>query len=153
MQPGHHLVGRDGRWESAKDCPFYRDDGQLDGGYAPRRWTKYRPPSWIALEGGVVFTMMAGRDNPEARHQLQYGSEELEQGCFLRHEVLGCTLISWWDRTQGDLRGACNSTFIVEGSHGVSDMLRWFPEAFPRQARCLADAGVALVNVSTDKSK
>lgn len=147
LQAGHHLVGRDGRWESAKDCPFYRTDGQLDGNYAPRRWMKTRLPPMPIHADGIVFARMS--DDADIRRTITYNSEELAQGYFLRHEVLGCTLISWWDRTQGDLRGACNSTFIVGGFHHVDDMLRWFPEAFPKQAQRLADAGVRLVCVNT----
>jgi hypothetical protein len=149
LTAGHYLVGRDGTWASARHSPFYRRDGQLDGGYAPRRWQKLRPPPVPTLANGIVFAMMGG-ENAEARRTLTYGSEELPQGCFLRHEALGTTLIAWWDRTQGDERGACNSTFIVEGSHHVDDMLRWFPEAFPQQAKRLTDAGVVLTHVNTE---
>lgn len=148
LKPGHHLVGEDGQWESATDCPLYRCDGALDGGYAPRK-IRYRHALPIAIrDDGLVFSQIGG-DDSKLRHDIMYRSDELPQGQALWHgDVRGCTLLSWWDRTQGDTRGNCNSTFIVAGHHHANDMMRMFSERFPRQAQRLKDAGVELVVIN-----
>lgn len=97
-------------------------------------------------DDGIVFSMLG--KSREDRQRITYNSDELPQGRFLRHEVNDCTLISWWDRTQGDTRGACNSTFIVAGAHHVNEMLHWLPEALPLQIKRLADARISLVCVN-----
>lgn len=96
-----------------------------------------------------------GAGNPDDRNTSQrysYRSEELPQGCFLYHRIRSSSgrvysMISWWDRTQGDERGACNSTFIVPGTHDAEQLLVWLPVAFPLQVQRLTAAGVRLVQV------
>lgn len=147
LAPGHFLFNQGGDY--ARTGPFadYGNSWSLDGGYAPRRLLRRGGITIPVHDDGIIFTMMGGADQ-DLRHRFANQSEELPQGRFLRHEVSGCTLLAWWDRTQGDTRGACNSVFIVDGRHHVDDMLRMFPERFPKQAKRLSDAGVQLVCVN-----
>jgi hypothetical protein len=59
----------------------------------------------------------------------------------------GYTAISWWDRNQGDTRGACNSTVLLEGTHTADEMVAALREHFPHVAANLAKAGIELVEV------
>lgn len=146
LSAGHHLVDYRGR-SARGECPFYGLDHLLDGGYAPRIVTRGRRMPVATHDDGLCFQNM-GREGTEEPREIHYASEECPQGQFLFHRARGCTLISWWDRTQGDTRGACNSTFIAEGYHTVDEILAAFPEVFPQQAKRLADAGVRLVCVN-----
>lgn len=134
LQAGHYLFNRRGR--HADDSPLERL--RLDGGYAPRR---HRGTGHLVRVGLVP--------RAEDRQRLEYASDELPQGQFARSiEKLDeelYTILSWWDRTQGDTRSNCNSCFIVAGDHTAEAMLAAFPRHFPRQAERLAAAGVALV--------
>lgn len=136
LTAGHYLFGRDGR--STDDRAF--EYLWLDAGYAPMRDRYHR----------IVFVMQ--EETHEARRTLTYRCEELPQGQFLRHVIKNNrgeihTMIAWWDRTQGDTRGACNSCYIVKGEHSSSEMLRWLPNHFPKQAERLRVAGVELLEV------
>jgi hypothetical protein len=76
-------------------------------------------------------------------------SGECPQGQFLLHHgVHGYTLIQWWDRCQGDTRGACNSSILLEGDHTSEEMLAALREHFPHVLANLERAGVALVEVT-----
>ncbi len=76
-------------------------------------------------------------------------SAECPQGQFLRHELsTGFTAIAWWDRNQGDTRGACNSTVLVRGSHTTETMLANFAHHFPSVKARLDKAGVRLVEMT-----
>lgn len=141
LEPGHYLVNRRDR-SVGSECPFHRLENFLDGGYAPRRM---REGYWVPLDldaSRICYVNMG--TTREQRDRLRYGSNELPQGQALYHQDRGCSLISWWDRTQGDGRGACNSTFIALGTHTATDLLEWFPQVFPAQYQCLVDAGVKL---------
>jgi hypothetical protein len=155
LKPGHYLFDRrgdDGR--SMEPCPV-RPSGSiyeapwLDAGLAPRR---ARARSWTRLPieipaDQIVFSRMAG-DDRDLRQRVESASEECPQGEFLLHTIAGCTVAAWWDRTQGDTRGACNSCLIVENrpdrGWSASEMLDLFPRLFPVQAARLAAAGVTL---------
>ena len=149
LEPGHYLFDRRaGRGRAGDQCPL-RPSGRLDeaywldGGLAPRR---VRHGARLRIEvpsDGVVFTRMAGEDRTLAS-SIELRSGEAPQGEFLLHAVAGCTVAAWWDRTQGDTRGACNSCLIVEGNHCANEMLALFPCLFPKQAGRLSAAGVAL---------
>jgi len=73
--------------------------------------------------------------------------DECPQGQFLRHQLLGYTLIQWWDRCQGDKRGACNSTVLLEGEHTTEEMLAALALHFQHVLENLKRAGVELVEV------
>lgn len=133
QQPGHHLYHVGGRAVHSHDgVPFDPSDNArwLDGGLAPRCVGSSIGRPCCAFLGGV---------------RIQ--STEAPQGRFLLHWIRGYTLIAWWDRTQGDDRGACNSVFIVEGEHTAAEMLALWPELFPLQAANLKRAGIELREV------
>lgn len=150
LKPGHYLFDRRGRSDPGMDpCPLGRgsDVFWLDGGVAPRRATpRARLPFEIPADR-MVYRRMAG-DDGDPRWRIERESEEAAQGEFLLHAIAGCTVAAWWDRTQGDTRGACNSCLIVENPPGgawcANEMLELFPRLFPRQAERLAAAGVSL---------
>jgi len=76
-------------------------------------------------------------------------ADEYPQGQFLRHELdNGFTVLQWWDRCQGDSRGACNSTILLEGKHTTEELLAALAEHFPHVLENLKRAGVELVEVS-----
>jgi hypothetical protein len=88
-----------------------------------------------------------GKTNDE-RMRITYDSAEYPQGEFLRHFLdTGMTAIQWWDRTQGDSRGACNSTILLDGRYTADEMIAALMKHFPHVAVNLANAGVALVEV------
>jgi hypothetical protein len=132
LTAGHFLVGRDRR--EARECPFYGRLVGLDGGLAPR---------WHKRTGAITFVYRGGKwDN-----QVEYDTAELPQGQFLRHYIAGVAILSWWDRTQGDIRSACNSSYLVLGGYTSSEMLEWFPLHFPLQAERLKTADIRLIEV------
>lgn len=133
-RPGHFMWQIDGDQLSDRGLPANSLRG-LDGGWAPRE-----------LEGRIFYAMQYAADESELRRNFDRGAER-PQGQFLVHRLPahGLTLMSWWDRTHGDRRGACNSVYIVEADPVVDDMLAWWPRHFPLQAKHLANAGVHLV--------
>lgn len=154
LEPGHYLFDRRGNRgrQATPACPVRAsgdiyDATWLDGGLAPRRVT---PRAWLSFEppaDRIVFTRMAGDDH-DLRRRIEGASEEAAQGEFLLHAIAGCTIAAWWDRTQGDTRGACNSCLIVENRPGegwcANEMVGLFQKLFPRQAERLAKSGVQL---------
>lgn len=135
LDSGHHLFTRNGK--SVYDAlPF--NEARLDSGYAPRK---------VDATYKIDYAIRWDREN---KRRLDYVSEELPQGQFLRHVIDGFTILSWWDRTQGDTRGGCNSCYVVEGEHTSEQMLKWFPKHFPKQAAQLEAAGIRLVEVFVD---
>jgi hypothetical protein len=142
-QAGHFLVAPGGRRAArgehvleifGQDKP---EPAHLDGGLAPRRH-KY---------SGALCWAGSGAKN-EDRRRIEYDSEEYPQGQFLRHVLdSGFTAISWWDRNQGDTRGACNSTILLEGKRDTEEMLEALKTHFPSVLANLDRAGVKLVEV------
>lgn len=133
-ETGHFMWRPGKRWAGDFDRAFHGDYERphLDGSYAPRTRLS---------DGAIVWDALGhGKD----RWRLLNRSEERPQGEFLLHRRDGFTLIAWWDRTQGDTRGACNSTFLLEGDHGVAGMLAGLAERFPHVLENLARAGVEL---------
>lgn len=137
--PGHYMFGANGRSPSREfdRLDYYGDDVHLDGTLAPRT---YKRTGLIVWQGQAK--------TKEARNRIEYDAEECPQGQFLLHVLdSGYTAIQWWDRTQGDTRGACNSTILLEGTHTVEEMIAALHEHFPHVAANLAKAGIALVEV------
>lgn len=137
LSAGHYLFDRNGRsLDYEKEGPPGMGYAPwLDGSLAPRRYRSGR--SWPIAplrDDGLVFGRMAKSDDG-LYHRIMNASDEAPQGDFLLHAIAGCTIAAWWDRTQGDTRGACNSCLIVENQ---------CPQLFPRQADRLAAAGVEL---------
>jgi hypothetical protein len=104
-----------------------------DGSLAPRRLK--RDPSKIvwALQGKFS--------------DITYASDECPQGYYLIHHINGFTFMSWWDRNQGDERGACNSTFILEGTHDAVKMFDELVVHFPHVVENLRKANIPLRQV------
>lgn len=137
---GHFLHAPSGR-------PVYRSDDlvyygsprqHLDGSLAPRKHEHDGRLCW------------SGQVTDEA---ITYRSEEYPQGRFLLHHLdTGFTAIQWWDRTQGDSRGACNSTILLEGEHTAGEMIAALHEHFPTVAANLKAAGIELVEVRRESS-
>lgn len=126
QRAGHFLFTRDGWHADERATPLQGMTAALDGCYAPRRHRR---------TGGICYLYQCGGFK-ESRHALNYTSDELPMGQFLRHYFKGreVTCLTWWDRAQGDTRGACNSCFLVKGEHTSAEMLEWFPKMFPIQA-------------------
>lgn len=135
--PGHYLHTSDG--SRVYDLEYYgkKDRTHLDGTLAPRR----------LRGGGVGWGAMDSAEPYEPRRRT-WRSAECPQGEFLRHELdAGFTAIQWWDRCQGDTRGACNSTLLLEGRHTSEEMLAALAEHFPHVLANLKKLGVELVEV------
>ena len=142
-EPGHFLRGAQGTDQrlsyeiSEKIVTFGPDRIHLDGSLAPRRMRYANALTW----SGSLKTR-------DARSRIDYDSSECPQGEFLRHVLdNGFTAIAWWDRTQGDKRGACNSTILLEGVHTSEEMLVALKTYFPHVLANLEKAGVALVEL------
>jgi len=111
----------------------------LDGTLAPKRW-RWR-------HGGALCWQGQGTTKEESE-RVHYDADELPQGQFLRHVLdNGFTALAWWDRCQGDERGACNSVFLMEGEHDTPSMLAALREHFPHVVANLERHVVALVEV------
>jgi len=135
-KPGHFLAGPDGCWPGREFArlEYYGEDRamHLDGTLAPRRMRGTDELCWRGMGDG----------------RIEYRSDECPEGQFLLHVLdTGYTAIQWWDRRQGDRRGACNSTILLEGQHTAEEMLVALQEHFPHVLANLTKAGVALVEV------
>ncbi len=139
-EPGHYLVGPRGArvprelWHLER----YGAGHHIDGSLAPRR-RKY----------GDTLCWQGQAPSVEQGQRITYDSTEYPQGQFLAHHLdTGYTAISWWDRTQGDTRYACNSTVLLEGQHTAAEMLEALRTHFPHVLENLTKAGVELVDVT-----
>lgn len=140
-QPGHFLVAPNR--SLVHNTPgalaeYYGSDASpggrrhLDGSLAPRIH---------ARSGAIVCGRLDGRD-------VNYVSAEMPNGRFLRHVLdNGFTAIQWWDRHQGDKRGACNSTILLEGNHPSANVIAVGKVCFPHVFKNLEAAGIELVEV------
>ena len=132
--PGKRSAGREYQYRKHE---YARDGVHLDGALAPVR----------TRDGQITFTA-TGQTMGE-RQRLSSRTDECPQGQFLLHHLpSGMTAIQWWDRNQGDRRGACNSTILLEGEHTATEMVAALGQHFPHVAANLAKAGVVLVEVS-----
>jgi len=151
-QSGHYLFapgGHEPPYADRERVVYYSEsDGELlhlDGTLAPRRLG--------ARFGGGLWWQGKSATRRE-RDIWGMGSGEYRQGQFLRHELdNGFTAISWWDRTQGDKRGACNSTILLEGVHTTEEMLAALTKHFPHVLENLKRAGVELVEITKESTK
>ncbi len=133
--PGHYLIDDHKRSVCGTALEYARPGVHIDGSLAPR------------AAAGVV-ACLASIDDEQKRRRFQYRSEECPQGQFLRRVLPnGFTTIAWWDRCQGDKRGACNSVFLLEGEHSSEAMVLKLAEHFPRVVQNLTHHGVSLVEV------
>lgn len=142
-EPGHYLFPKE-RFRVRDAIEWYGPPGKrrhIDGTLAPR----------LARDGQITWE---GRSTREERST--YGrnpSAECPQGHFLVHHLdNGFTAMQWWDRSQGDTRGGCNSTILLEGEHTADEMLAALHEHFPRVAANLKAAEIELVEVRRTES-
>jgi len=142
-EPGHFLRESPGtprldHHERAK-IELFGDHLHLDGSLAPRKLASY-------CGGGLCWG--AQKNIHDERLSIDSRSDEYPQGQFLRHVLdNGFTAIQWWDRCQGDGRGACNSTVLFEGEHTTEEMIEALRVNFPHVLANLAKHGVELVEV------
>lgn len=137
-EPGHYLHEPGGRvsWKLSDAIASAGDGRHIDGTLAPR----------INSAGQVFFAAQAAGDDNFRR--FIYAGKESPQGHFLRHRLPnGYTAIQWWDRCQGDKRGACNSTVLLEGDHTTEEMLAALAQHFPHVLENLQRNGVELIEV------
>lgn len=139
-QPGHYIRSapgqRDLSYDERQKVVYYNGDIHIDGSLAPRRDQRTGEFRW---EGQ--------RQQRDAQGRMIHTSE-CQQGQFLLHVLdNGYTAIQWWDRCQGDKRGACNSTILLEGEHSADEMLAALHQHFPHVVENLKRAGVDLVEV------
>jgi len=135
-RPGHELWAPG--WLTTVH-PLFGLGWDLDGEYAPR----------LTREGGV--TSMSVASDSLKRFQIRHASRECPQGQYLRHvrESRGgtWTIVSWWDRCQGDERESCNSTVLMEGGRPAGEVLSALRKNFPGVLENLARRGVELCPV------
>jgi hypothetical protein len=136
-KPGHYLVGPGGARTGLPNELAYGLSRKLDGAFAPKR-----------TRSGRIVSGHIDYDAPS--YWEMRDAAECPQGQFLRHQLLGYTLIQWWDRCQGDKRGACNSTVLLEGEHTTAEMLGALAMHFPHVLENLRKSGVELVEVIPD---
>lgn len=113
----------------------------IDGGLAPRNH------KFLTTNGKPMIVFAAMGFTHDMRSRTDRDSTECKQGEFLIHHFDSYTYMSWWDRNQGDTRGACNSTFILEGKHLGDVMLAELAKNFPHVVDNLRKAKVALREV------
>jgi len=132
-QPGHCLIAPSGtsRTGLPSDEAWALAEA-LDGAFAPRR----------GRDGAIVC------GNHYVYEGRAYGTEECAQGEFLRHRLGKWSLLQWWDRCQGDTRGACNSTILLEGERTTAELLQALETRFPSVLENLKQHGVKLVDVT-----
>jgi hypothetical protein len=109
----------------------YYDKGSrhLDGTLAPRRFRHTGEITWLG-------------EHEKDAYGIQSKTEECQQGQFLLHYLdNGFSAIQWWDRCQGDTRGACNSTVLLEGTHTSEEMLAALRKHFPHLLENLERGG------------
>lgn len=147
-QSGHHWAGPGGNYayeREVQDVPFKE---WIDGGYAPRRFKDGYFGRRSLVKNPMCCFAMECKTADARMHVGQYDTEEFAQGEFLIHKKAGWTLMSWWDRTHGDTRGACNSSIVAQGDFEDHQMFDLLAEHFPKIADDLAKAGVVLKNVT-----
>lgn len=150
-EAGHFMHGP-GSSADKERVSYYGGDRRvhLDGTLAPRRLREGTRGAKLFAVRPIWTGTGATR---EERQRIEYDSEEYPQGEFLRHTLdTGFTAIQWWDRTQGDQCGACNSTVLLEGNHDAAAMLAALAAHFPHVLANLTKAGVTLREVTVHVS-
>lgn len=142
-EAGHYLFhpGGSSAYKEEDKITVLANGAHIDGSLAPR---KHR---YLEKDGKEKILFVGQVATHEARRRAEYDSSECKQGEFLIHHFGSYTYMSWWDRNQGDKRGACNSTFILEGEHSADVMLAELAKNFPHVVDNLRKAKVALREV------
>lgn len=100
----------------------------------------------VVADPKVCFAMEGLTD--DMRQRVTWDTEEHPQGQFLLHQREGWTLMSWWDRTHGDSRSACNGNLVAEGEHEDVKMFDFLDINFHKILTDLIAAGVVLKNIT-----
>lgn len=108
---------------------FGKDWVLFDSGYAPYIYRQQ-----------VVF-----RFQHEKYQQRGY---EAPQGYYALHHLNGFTIMSWWDRCQGDTRPGSNSSIIAAGTLSADEMKVLLEQHFPLVAANLKTHGVQLQSIT-----
>lgn len=146
-EPGHHLWGPGGRWLPRHEQSVFEGECNLDGTLAPRRMGRDRRRGAGYLPPGSLCWAGQGR-TAEERTGIRLDSVEYEQGQYLHHHLdNGFTALAWWDGCQGDKRGGCSSTILLDGRHDAPAMLAALAEHFPHVLANLKRCDVELVEV------
>jgi hypothetical protein len=147
-QAGHFMHGPGSYAEKDAASYYGVHSVHLDGTLAPR---KVREGTRTARQLVTRLVWQGMGETHEVRRRLQHDSEEYPQGQFLLHRLdSGFTAIQWWDRNQGDTRGACNSTILLEGEHEAPAMLAALAKHYPDVLN-LVRAGIELSLVEVPK--
>ena len=138
---GHYLFAPGGqlvRYAEGESIVYYASGTHIDGALAPRKLAAY----WVRDGRDLCW---AGQGKVPGGHvEITYHSAEYPQGQFLLHRLdNGFSAIQWWDRCQGDTRGACNSTILLEGVRTSDEVLAALHEHFPHVVENLARGGPA----------
>ncbi len=138
-EAGHYLFAPGGGHVPHKEeqkIVYYGDHMHLDASLAPRRLRA----DWVRDGNGLCWS---GQGKVPGSHlSIEYCSGEYPQGRFLLHHLdNGFTAIQWWDRCQGDTRGACNSTVLLEGVHTSEEMRTALRGSFPHVLENLKRGG------------
>jgi hypothetical protein len=146
-QAGHYMFGPHGSRVYGPDRSveyFGNRERHIDASLAPRRLAA-RVPRRFGVPGDITWL---GEHHKNDYYTVQHDSDECPQGqCLVHHLDNGFTAMQWWDRTQGDTRGACNSTILLEGKHDFEACVAALREHFPTVLANLEKAGVKLVEV------
>lgn len=154
---GHFWYGKDPRdWQARGP-----DIEWIDSGYAPRRWKTDLVMRRNLVKNPEVCWAAEGLSGPNGAMEITYDTIELDQGLYLVHHSVPdramrtgrggqmWTVMSWWDRCQGDTRGACNSSLVVPEQHSLNgdEMIMLLQNTFPQAVINLKNHGVTLREV------
>ena len=121
----------------------------IDGGYAPREWRGDRIVHRKLVENPACCYVTEPK-HPDDRRRVLWDTNEMAQGMFLVHHkrVLPAnevwSLMSWWDRSQGDARAACNSNIVARGQLTCDELFDLLREHFGHVVKNIANAGIVL---------
>lgn len=96
------------------------------GNHLPHEMERYLPQPLQSPDGKYC----RGRD-PKDPYKITLPQEE---GVCRINFVDGWTILSFWDRSGADLRGGCNSNFLLYGRHPFAEMRGVAFTRFPRIA-------------------
>ncbi len=147
-EPGHFWYAPGGRWVTSDEQNRLSliFGSSIDGGYAPREWRGDCFVHRSLVPDPSCCFAAQGKDDEEKR-RIRRDTNECRQGAYLIHHIKGWTLMSWWDRSQGDTRSACNASIAAYGTFEAEQMFELLCEHFPSVVRNLAKAGVVVHDV------
>ena len=121
----------------------------IDGGYAPREWRGDRIVH-RNLVANPACCYVTEAKTPDDRRRILWDTNEMAQGMFLVHHkrVLPTdevwSLMSWWDRSQGDTRPACCSNIAARGQLTCDELFDLLRTHFGHIIQNIANAGIVL---------